>query len=259
VDDDEVRRALAAALPRDGRHRFGPDDMARVAIALRAGATIEEAAAAAGFSSGTVRKARRKSPAFDAGCREAILVAHKRSNRPPGAAARAPAMKRSRYGNGKPPRFDTGRRKLFLEHFAATLDAHASAKAAGVCYRTVCNHRRDDPLFAAAWIEARDLGIERLTDEVARQRLAAADRLRVDGDKDVPEAAAEFDRAIRFLRSYRGQQARAAAAPLPGKWSFEESLKEIEEALAVYRLRRRREDEEDGEEGEDGEAQGDGA
>lgn len=256
MDDEEVRRALAGALPREGRHRFGPEDMAKIAIALRAGATIEDSAAAAGFTSVTVRRARRNRPAFDAACKEAMLAAHKRSNRPPDRSAGAPAMKRTRYGNGKPPRFDTERRKLFLEHFAATLDAHASAEAAGVCYSTVCNHRRDDPLFAAAWIEARDLGIERLDDELARQRLAAADRLRVDGDKDVPEAAAEFDRAIRFLRSYRGQQARAAAAPAPGKWSFEESLKEVEEALAIYRLRRRREDEE---EGEDEEEEGDGA
>jgi hypothetical protein len=222
--------------------------MAKVAIALRAGATIGAAAAAAGFASCAVRRARRKRPDFDAACREAIAAAHERQKLPPGARC-LPARTRFRYGRGKPPRFDSARRKLFLEHFAATLDAHASAKAAGVGYTTVFKHRRDDPVFAAAWIEARDIGVERLTDELARQRLAAAYRLRVDGDEAVPEAAAEFERAVRFLRIYRAQQERAAAVPPPGKWSFEESLKAIGKALAVYRLRREREKEDGGGDG----------
>jgi hypothetical protein len=240
VDQEEVRRALAATLPGEGRHVFGPEEMAKVMVALRAGATLENAAAAAGFTSGTVRRARRRSPDFHDGCVQAIAAAHERLKRP---ATRAPIPARQgfAYGRGKPLLFDADRKKAFLEHYAATLDIHAAAEAAGVAYRTVCNHRRDDPDFAAACIEARDIGVERITDELARQRLAAAERYRVDGDKIVPEAAVEFERAIRFLQIYRAQQARARAEPPPAKWSFEETMKSIEAGLAVYRLRRERE------------------
>jgi len=249
VDDEEVRRALADALPRVGRHVFGQADMVTVAIALRAGATSEGAAAAAGFTSGTVRRARRRVPAFDEACVQAIAAAHARVKLP-ASATRIPVGRGIAYGRGKPKLFTTERKKLFLEHFAATLDIHAAAEAVGVAYRTICNHRRDDPVFAAACIEARDLGIERVTDELARQRLVAAEAMRVDGDKKVPEAAIEFDRAMIFLRVYRGQQARARAAPAPAKWSFEESMNAIGKALAVYRLRREREAGEDGGENE---------
>src|SRR5438046_3338750 len=59
-------------------------------------------------------------------------------------------------------RFDRAKKKVFLKWFAATANAAASARRAGVGYSTVFDHRMDDARFAEAWDRALEQGYARL-------------------------------------------------------------------------------------------------
>jgi hypothetical protein len=50
--------------------------------------------------------------------------------------------------------FDAERKGMFLEWFAGTANLSLSAREAGVHYRTVLRHRKDDPAFRAEFDEA---------------------------------------------------------------------------------------------------------
>ena len=234
MDEERVKKAMAAvaqAAAGAAKKRFGPEAMAQVVIALRAGASFEAAARAAGFHRTAINRWRRKSPAFDAACAAAV------------EAGDVPRLVFRQGGDGtgwqvrkgRRHRFDAARKTLFLEHFAATLDAVGAAEAAGVAFATAYAHRRTDPAFAAAWAEAARIGVERLKEEIGRQRLAAAAAIRVRGDKIVPDAAAEFDKAITFIRTWEGKAAgaRQGGPPLT-KWSFEDSIAELERRLKAH-------------------------
>jgi hypothetical protein len=56
--------------------------------------------------------------------------------------------------------FDDERKKVFLEKLRETLNASASARAAGVSKRTVFGHREKDPGFAQAWEDALEEGLD---------------------------------------------------------------------------------------------------
>jgi hypothetical protein len=242
MDEAAVGRALAGIGAAAGRKRFGPEAMARVVIALRAGATVRAAAEAAGFHRTIVNRWRAKSPAFDAACAAAVT------------AGDVPRLVYRQGGDGsgwqvrrgRRHSFSTARKQAFLEHFAATLDAVAAAEVAGVCFSTAYHHRRTDPAFAAQWAEAARIGVSRLSEEAGRQRLAAMEQLRVAGDKIVPEAAAEFERTMTFLKVWGSRVAgetagggggRGTGGPALTKWSFEEALVELEAKLKAFGVR----------------------
>jgi hypothetical protein len=220
VDEEKVRRAMAAVAAEAGKgpKRFGPEAMAVVVRALRAGASIEAAARAAGFERSIVGKWRKKSPAFDAACADAI----RQSDVPRLVAVRSGADAKGapvwKLRRGRRHNFCAERKAIFLEHFAATLDAVGAAEAAGVSFCTAYAHRRTDPAFAAGWEEAARIGVARIGEEAGRQRLAAMERM---------------------LRIWQTKLAggRTGGPPLT-KWSFEESFKALEKELAVFKARR---------------------
>ena len=257
MDEDEVRRAMAAVAEEAKKepHRFGPEAMAVVVRALRAGATIAAAAEAAGFTRCIVNRWREKSPAFDAACSDAIaagdvprLVAVRNGEGPDGEAEWT-------IRRGRRHRFDDERKLIFLEHFAATLDAVASAEEAGVSFSTAYAHRRSDPGFAAAWLEAAEIGIARIGEETGRQRLAAIERFRVRGDKQVPpgDGDREFERTMTFLRVWKTKLSggRTGGPPLT-KWSFDKALDQLERQLRNFGVRIEREEAEVDGTGRDG-------
>lgn len=116
-------------------------------------------------------------------------------------------------------RFDARRKGAFLAHFAWSGDAIAAAAAAGVCERTVYNHRRSDPAFAGAFQAALDESYLWLEAEAARERLEAQRRLRAaveeaerGGDPVPPEVqAAEFERTMKLLAHWRRRGGRLGA------------------------------------------------
>lgn len=250
----ELRRVLARAVAdRKGAHRFGPEEMAQVVIALRAGATFEAAAKSAGFTRRTVERWRQRSPAFAEACADAVEASDV-----PRLVAVSDGAGGYRLRRGRRHKFGEKRKRIFLEHFAATLDSVAAADMADVCFATVYAHRRTDPVFAEAWEEAAAIGIARVGEEAARQRLAAMERLRVAGDKQVPreESDREFEKTMTFLRIYSARKdgAKTGGPPLT-KWSFEDAFGALERELAVYRKKRARER---GEEEEGGRGDGEG-
>lgn len=65
--------------------------------------------------------------------------------------------------------FDADRRAVFLKTLTETLNVSGSARAAGVCKRTVYNAREADPEFAQAWDAALDEGLDNAEESVNRR------------------------------------------------------------------------------------------
>jgi hypothetical protein len=232
VDEGRLEKAVAAAAKSKGRRRrrlFDERAMGIAIVALRDGASFGAAGKAAGFSASAVYRARKRCPVFDAACAEAAKAGDvpRLVFRSGGDRSRGWRVRR-----GRRHLFDAARKEIYLEHFAVTLDAAAAAEKAGVCLSTPYEHRRRDPAFAAAWDEAVAIGVARIGEEQARQRLAAADAIRVRGDGPLPEDGPEFERAMAFLRYWsRRQQGGKAGGPPLTKWSFDDAMAEMERLL----------------------------
>jgi transposase len=178
--------------------------MAAFVAALEQGATPAAAARAAGCSRSTAYNRRGSDPALRAAWDEAA----EKGGRPQLIAS----QNGRRLQRWKPRllRFTTARKEIYLAHFAATCDSEEAARRAGVCESTVYAHRRTDPEFALAWSEALDQGFARLEAELARQRLEALKRFAaaIDGARADPEAAVEFERALKLLKRYDARRGR---------------------------------------------------
>ena len=257
MDEGAVERAMAAVAAalaggeagegkttgkaKGKRKLFGPEAMARAVIALRGGASFAAAAGeAGGFCASTIYGARKRSAAFDA----AVADALKAGDVPRLVFRRGGDGSGWRVRRGRRHLFDSARKNLFLTHFSATLDAVGSAEAAGVCHSTAYEHRRTDPAFAAAWGEAARIGVERLSEEAGRQRLAAMAAIQVvPGDPVVPEAGAEFERTMTFLKVWGSRMGAAGSGgggggkiggPPLTKWTIDAALDELERNLIKF-------------------------
>ena len=210
--------------------RLDGQAMAAFVAALEQGATVAAAARAAGCSRSTAYSRRESDPAFRAAWDEAAA----KGSRPHLVAS----QNGRRLQKWKPrARFTDARKETYLAHFAATCDSDEAARRAGVCDSTVYAHRRTDPEFAAAWAEALDQGYARLEAELARQRLEAMKRFAAAIDKAEadPEAAVEFERALKLLKRYDTKRGRPepivrprGAARRPG---FAEAIARLEQRL----------------------------
>jgi hypothetical protein len=134
-------------------------------------------------------------------------------------------------------KFDARRQQAFLAHFAWSCDAIAAAEEAGVCERTVYNHRQRNPGFAELFEEALDQGYARLEAEALRARLAmqAAMRAAIDGGGVPPEAAAEFERILKLLarrdRKPRRPEREAGAGSGRRGWTFDAAMALLDRRL----------------------------
>ncbi|TMJ16635.1 MAG: hypothetical protein E6G94_03635 [Alphaproteobacteria bacterium] len=210
------------------------DDRAKGAFlaAIKGGALLRDAAAAAGFTLGAFWKERKRDPAFDEAVQEMLEL----SNLP----------RFIRPANGRPMqlrrthrlRFADWRQEVFLAHFAATCNETAAAEAAGVCTATVYRARRRDPVFAAAHQAALEQSYVRLEAEALRQRLEAQRRLADVLDQGLDPGGAlaeEFDRVMKLLARWdRGNGKvgpRTVSAARSDSMSFDEAI-----ALLAHRL-----------------------
>lgn len=214
--------------------------------ALRDGAHRDSAAAATGFSDQAFYDARRKDAVFALAWR----FAHDLSAADQRAAARAVspgelviAPNRGRALQARPARrvrFDDRRKRIFLDHFAGTADAHAAAAAAGIAYSTFTEHRRRDAAFAAGCDEALAVAYAALEAEVVRQSLAAQRDLRAG---IVPKGAitGNFDRALKLLARYErtcGPPGFRAVAPGgERRWRFEEAIVLLDRHVRAFAAR----------------------
>ncbi|HYG29542.1 MAG TPA: hypothetical protein VD887_04935 [Allosphingosinicella sp.] len=221
----------------DRRFRLDPRDLAAFIIALREGATVEEAAKAAGLALSSLYWRRERDAAFAAAWDAAI----EESARPVLIAAQNKRELQLQWT--RRVKFTPARRETFLAHFAATGDETAAAAKAGVSTDTVYRLRRRDPDFAAAWQAALEAAVTKLDAELVRQRLAAVERMRAAVEAGAvaaldPEQAAEFERALKLVQRY-DRRARGGAAPGARTvhrdrlrtWDFGEAMTRLEKKL----------------------------
>ncbi|HEX8584620.1 MAG TPA: hypothetical protein VF680_09440 [Allosphingosinicella sp.] len=222
--------------------------MMRCIEALRAGGTRKQAAAAAGLPARKIESWR----GHDAVFRYACLLAMELHDLEQGQAKVLAALQFGGGGGSDAPhiapnsnrplqrrsskrlKFNETRQQAFLNHFAATADANASAAAAGVCIATVNKRRRKHPDFAAAWQEALTHAVALLEAEAVRQRLQAQQRLS-DNLEPSGEMAQEFERVMKLLarwdRKGGGVGPRSRAPLAKEAWTFEQAIEALEKRL----------------------------
>lgn len=223
----------------DRKRRGGPErrvDALAIGVfiqALRRGATVTEAAAAAGFGASSFYRKRRADPEFAAVWAEAL------------EASDAPKL--IKPGNGRPMqmrrtrrlRFSDAKKGLFLAHFAGSCDLAAAAEAAGVSPSTVRNHRLKDPEFDAACRSALELGFAALEEAAVRERLAAQERLKA-GIVPTGEVPAEFERQMKLLEYWRRRDGRigprARSRETLKRWSFDEAMEALAKRLKALNI-----------------------
>lgn len=264
----------------DGIHESPPprfiDAAAKAAFlaALGNGARREDAAAQAGFSLTGFYGARRRDPQFAADWTRAIATPEAGERRRGSYAARGrgacpgrgPGEVRIASANRRPVqrqrrahvRFTLDRREIYLEHFAATGDATASAAAAGVSESTVTLHRRTDPAFDAACREALAIACPRLEEEALRLGRAAQLRYRAAVERGAtaapprsaqacpccghsPDEEAVFDRIMRLLarrdRRERRVETRFAEGGRRQRGTFQEGIAWLDRSLRALGVR----------------------
>ncbi|HLL29934.1 MAG TPA: hypothetical protein VK403_02955 [Allosphingosinicella sp.] len=201
--------------------------------ALRRGASVEEAARAAGFAASSFYRKRRADADFAQVWAEAMEASNAPRLIKPGNGRRLQMRKTRKL------RFTAAKKEIFLAHFAGTCDLAAAAEAAGVCVQTVRNHRRKDPEFDAACDAALEQGYKHLEEEAVRERLAAQERLKA-GIVPAGEASAEFDRQMKLLSQWRRRDGRlgpmARSREVLKRWSFDEAMKALEKRLKALKI-----------------------
>jgi hypothetical protein len=230
------------------RRRVDAGAKLRFVQALREGRPRAEAAAEAGFSAAAFYYARERDALFRnawAWALELSAADARAACAPPAALAPdeliAPNANRAlQRRTVRRRRFDDARKRIFLDHFAGTADAHAAAAAAGVGYSTIVQHRRSDTEFGAACEEALAIAYAALEAEAVRQRLEAQRRLR-EGISPAGEITKEFDRVLQLLARYRRPDGRIALRTVgPGRerrWSFDEAIVALDKRLRALGVR----------------------
>ncbi len=162
---------------------------------------------------------KRKTPRLDAGMIEL-------STRPGG-----PQHVRA---TGKRVRFDATARRKFLDALALTCNISIAAEHVGMCESNAYAVRRRDPVFAAQWREALDLGAERLEAKLiehggAGLPLPPADPTRALAEGLVPPPF-NFEIALRTLQyfaKYRQGVARKSSHPTPSAADTDAAITEL--------------------------------
>lgn len=227
------------------RASFSGAAKAKVVRLLARGETVAAAARRAGFAVQTLYGHRARCAAFRAAWDEAV-EASRGEWLVEGAKGRKYQLRKARRNA-----FTRERKEAFLDHFAATCDARASAAVAGVAVSTVYAHLRTDAVFRQGWMEALEQGYARLEAEAVAQRIRAIERYRVPGDKIVAdgdadeggggvrgwdaESDAEFERTLCLLREHKRTLAGADKGGRKATaWSFEQALDALEKQLAAF-------------------------
>jgi hypothetical protein len=129
-------------------------------------------------------------------------------------------------GRGR-ERFDKGKRKVFLEWFAATCNAKLAAAKAGVNYRTPYRARMNDAAFAEAWDLALEQGYARI--EAGLLEMQFRDAV---GEPD------GFDGAFEASVGVENPSTALSAVPLPRESGGGEVLSDPTMAMQLLRQHR---------------------
>jgi hypothetical protein len=137
------------------------------------------------------------------------------------------AAKGSKKSEPKRLSFTKERREEFLGHFAASCNAEAAARAAGISDNCVYAWRKKDAPFRAAWFEALDQGYARLEAEIVRE---SAESLKVRADKDAAVRVGTVDpkTALAVLEAYRRSGGRGPGEVWPHPYDVESVRRRLE-------------------------------
>lgn len=235
---------------RPERRRIKAKERARFLAALRSGVHRDEAARQAGFSAQAFYNARRRDPVFRLGWIWALELSAAeerekvRASTPGGEAAGIEITPNNRRllqkRRVRAVRFAAARKQVFLDHFAGTADAFASAEAAGVHVSTVYKHRSLDPEFARGWDEALRQSYASLEAEAVRQRLAAQ-RLIRETPEPTGEMAKEFEKVMQLLARMDRRDGRIGTRQVrhgrQERWTFDDAIKALDRRLRSLGLR----------------------
>lgn len=132
----------------------------------------------------------------------------------------------------KPKRqfFTKERRQQFLDHFAASCNAAAAARAVRISENTVYAWRGKDEQFQAGWIEALAQGYARLEAELVR---ASAEALKIRPDKKAAVRVGTVDpkTALAVLEAYRRSGGRAPGEVWPHPYDIEAVRARLEKKM----------------------------
>ena len=140
-------------------------------------------------------------------------------------------QKRAARGAGKasPKRrgFTEAKRRKFLDHFAATCNAKAAARAAGISNSTVHAWRRNNEQFRADFYEALALGYVEVEAELVRESKRSLK------PRPNPKAPPLVDpkTALAVLESYRRNGGRRPGDVLPQRSDIEQVRARLETAM----------------------------
>lgn len=238
-----------SAQPR--RRLIDAEDKTRFLESLRAGASREEAAAAAGFPLGSLYNVRARDSVFRLGWEWALDLAaiDERGGELSRCTADGEPGDRIAPKNGRLlqrqkarwVKFTDSRQQIYLDHFAGTADSAAAAAAAGVTTHTVRAHARKHPEFAAVEKEALQDAYARLEAEAVRQRLEAQRRLS-ENLEPTGEIAREFERVMKLLARHDRKDGRIARREVghgsQERWPIEEAIEALDKKLRALGVRR---------------------
>jgi len=233
------------------RRLIDEGDKTRFLESLRAGASREEAAAAAGFPLGSLYNVRARDSVFRLGWEWALDLAaiderggelsRRTADGEPGDRIAPKNGRLLQRQKARWVKFNEGRQQIYLDHFAGTADSEAAAAAAGVTTHAVRAHARKHPEFAAVESEALRYAYARLEAEAVRQRLEAQRRLS-ENLEPTGEIAREFERVMKLLARHDRKDGRIARREVGHgsreRWSIEEAIEALDKRLRALGVRR---------------------
>lgn len=145
------------------------------------------------------------------------------------------AARGSQKARPKRRAFTEARRKRFLNHFAASCNARAAARAAGISESCVDAWRKKDPQFNAAWKEALKLGYARLEAELV---LGARKALTIRPRNDAAARVGTMDAktALAVLEGYRRSQGRDLGTMWPHPYDVDAVRRRLETKMRLLGL-----------------------
>lgn len=137
------------------------------------------------------------------------------------------AARGSRRARPKRRGFTEKRRQQFLNHFAASCNAAAAARAVGVSENCVYEWRKKDEQFRAGWFSALDQGYARLEAGIV---LSANKSIKIRARKDAEVKVGEMDpkTALAVLEAYRRSRGRGPGEVWPHPYDADEVRARLE-------------------------------
>lgn len=153
----------------------------------------------------------------------------------PGRRLQRRAARGSRQAKPKRRAFTPKRREAFLNHFAASCNAQAAARAVGISENCIYDWRKKDAQFNQGWKEALHQGYARLEAELVRESQKAL-KPRANKQAAVRVGTMDAKTALAVLESYRRSQGRDLGTVWPHPYDVEAVHRRLEAKMRLLGL-----------------------